>query len=108
MFAIHTICATDGYIRIKSNRARPKQQERMTLFEVLKLNSEMLKRMHRFGISLDDCENLQLFEDYRDMKQMGVKTLFIVDTLCTKYNKSERSVFRLIKRYRELCQEVTV
>lgn len=76
----------------------------MTIYEILRLNGEMLNRMHQIGITDEDCANIQLFEDYRIMKGNGEKTLFIVRTLCEKYSKAERTVYRLIKRYNELCQ----
>jgi len=79
----------------------------MTKYEALRLNGEMLNRMHRFGIIPEDGENIQLFEDYRIMKDRGIKTMCIVETLCNRYNKAERTVYRLIKRYKELCQDVT-
>lgn len=78
----------------------------MTLYDILCLNSEVLNQMQQFGINQDDFDNIKLFEEYRLMKQEGIKTLFIVRTLCDHYHKSERSVYRLIKRYNELRQEI--
>ena len=80
----------------------------MNTYEILILNGELLKRMQRIGITEDDVQNMQLFEDYRAMKDAGEKTFFIVRTLCDKYGKAERTIYRLIKRYNELCQPATL
>lgn len=80
----------------------------MTKYEILLLNGDMLNRMQQLGITEEDAQNMQLFEDYRIMKQNRAKTIFVVKTLCERYNKAERTVYRLIKRYNFLCQSVAL
>lgn len=80
----------------------------MTAYEALLLNAEMLNRLSSFGIKLDDCENIQLYRDYLLLRKENSKISYIVPTLAYKYKRSERSVYRAIKRCDTLCQNVVI
>lgn len=46
----------------------------MTVYEIVSLNRELLKRLHKNGIKADDYKWLDLYNDYLQMKADGDKT----------------------------------
>lgn len=75
----------------------------MTIFEVLKFNRELLERLHRIGIRLEDTAYIDLFVDYNDMVCAGDKVSYVVAVLADKYSISERKVYSLIKHFQNDC-----
>ena len=75
----------------------------MTIFEVLKFNRELLNRMRRSGIRLEDTDYLDLFADYNKMVASGDKVSYVVACLATNYQISERKVYSLINRFQSDC-----
>ena len=43
----------------------------MTLFEILNFNKELLKRLVSAGFRTEDCSYIDMYTDYRDMKNGG-------------------------------------
>ena len=76
----------------------------MTVFEVLKLNKDLLFYCKKLGIRVDDVIYLDLFQDYCQMGGQGFKVSYIVASLAEKYHVSERKVYSLIKRFQTDCK----
>lgn len=53
----------------------------MTIFEIIKLNKELLKTFQYVGIRLEDVEYIELFNEYRAMVANGEKVSYIVAVL---------------------------
>lgn len=75
----------------------------MKIVEIVKLSAELLKRLHGFGIKMNDYEYLPLYDDYKKMRSDGHKTTYIVAVLCERYKLCERKVYKLIKHYHKDC-----
>lgn len=75
----------------------------MTVFEILKFNRELLERLHKVGVRLDDTRYIDLFVEFNDMVGAGDKVSYAVAVLADRYRVSERTVYALIKRYRSDC-----
>lgn len=43
----------------------------MTVYDIVSLNRELLKRLHKNGIKTDDYKWLDLYNDYMQMKAAG-------------------------------------
>ncbi len=71
----------------------------MTIFEVLKFNRELLERLHRIGVRLEDTAYIDLFVDFNNMVGAGEKVSYVVAVLADKYSISERKVYSLIKHF---------
>lgn len=71
----------------------------MTIFEVLNFNRELLERLHRIGVRLEDTAYIDLFIDFNNMVGAGDKVSYAVVVLADKYCVSERKVYSLIKRF---------
>lgn len=75
----------------------------MTIFEVLNFNRELLERLRRIGVRLEDTAYIDLFVDFNNMVGAGDKVSYAVAVLADKYGVSERKVYTLIKRFQNDC-----
>lgn len=75
----------------------------MTVFEILKFNRELIKRLVRIGFRPDDCRYIDLYDEYERMKESGDKVTYIVMHLSAKYGVCERKVYDIIKRFGSDC-----
>lgn len=75
----------------------------MTLFEILNFNKELIKRINQAGIRPDDCNFVELYTEYLEMKKKGEKVTYIVTLLSEKYHVSERKIYTIIKRFGMHC-----
>ena len=80
----------------------------MTVYDIVSLNRELLKRLHKNGIKTDDYKWLDLHNDYLQMKADGYKTSYIVAKLSIKYNVCERQVFKVVKKMNQNCSKRAV
>ncbi len=75
----------------------------MTVFEILKFNREMLERLGRMGVRLDDTRYINLFSEFCDMVNSGDKVSYAVAVLADRYGVSERKVYSLLRHFRTDC-----
>lgn len=75
----------------------------MTVFEILKFNREMLERLRRMGVRLDDTRYIDLFSEFCDMVNSGDKVSYAVAVLADRYGVSERKVYSLLRHFRTDC-----
>ncbi len=80
----------------------------MTVYDIVSLNRELLKRLHKNGIKVDHYKWLDLYNDYLRMKADGDKMGYIVATLSSKYKVCERQVFKVVKMMSQNCQKRAV
>ena len=71
----------------------------MTLYELISVNSSMLKRLHANGIKISDYKYLNIYEKYLEMIANGDKVTYIVANLSTIYDVGERTIYRLIELF---------
>lgn len=76
----------------------------MTLFDILILNREFIARLRNAGGSINDIDYIDLFLDYNKMASSGLKISYIVSTLSSKYNISQRTIYSVIKRFKNPLQ----
>lgn len=77
----------------------------MKVVELIKFSGEMLKRLHDFGIKIDDYRYLQMYEDLQKMAEAGEKTTYAVAEICRKYHVGERTVYKVKKRFDKDCTD---
>lgn len=80
----------------------------MTVFEILKFNKELLRRLFETGIKSNDFMYIDLYSDYVRMRKNGDKVTYIVAVLSMKYMISERKVYTIIRRLGKDCKNSTV
>ncbi len=80
----------------------------MTVYDIVSLNRELLKRLHKNGIKTDDYKWLDLYNDYLQMKAENHKTSYVVAKLSSKYKVCERQVFKVVKKMSSNCSKRAV
>ena len=70
----------------------------MKVVEFLKIGQEMLKLMSLFDLRRDDYKHIELYEEYMVLRGEGEKVDYIFATLSSKYNVSESTIKRIVKR----------
>lgn len=76
----------------------------MKVIEILNLNRELLIYFREAGIR----QYIGLYNEFRALKAQDNKVSYIVATLATKYNISERKVYDLIRRFKTDCNLLAV
>ncbi len=71
----------------------------MKAVEFLKIGRELLKLLSNFGLRCDDYKHIELFEEYMQMRKNGDKVDYALYILSNKYNISESTVKRIIRRF---------
>ncbi len=80
----------------------------MTIFDILSFNKELLSRLAKLGIKTNDYVYVDLFNEYLIMKSRNDKMTYIVSTLASKYDISERKVYGIIERLSKHCTNPAV
>lgn len=80
----------------------------MTAFEILNFNRELLMRMLQLGLKPEDCRYLEMYAEFDRMRRDGEKVTYAVSALSTKYNLSERGMYKIIKRLDKDCTGCSV
>ena len=75
----------------------------MKIFEIVKINRELLKNLHTAGVRMKDTKYIDLYADYQRMKGDGEKVSYIVALLADRYGVSERTMYSLIRRLGSEC-----
>jgi DNA-binding MarR family transcriptional regulator len=75
----------------------------MKRYEALKLVGGTLKMLSVFEINYDDWRFVSLYEEFREMRDKGMKYREAVRMLAEDYHISRASVERAIKRLESDC-----
>ncbi len=74
----------------------------MIVYESLKDNRDLLIRLARAGIAIEDVKHLELYEDFVRLRADGLKTTYVVVHLCDQYEVSEATVWRIIRKFQRV------
>ena len=80
----------------------------MKVIEVLEFNRELIKKLRKAGIRLEDADYIDLYTEYKQLTAQGEKVSYVVAHLAEEYSVSERKVYGLIKRFRSDCNPCAV
>lgn len=72
----------------------------MNCYELIKSNESLLQILKNNQISMNDIDNLQIYEEFRCMKKQNHKTVYCVCVLADKYGKSQRTIYNIIDHFR--------
>lgn len=71
----------------------------------MKISKVTLENLLKNGVKMGDVRYIGLFCEYEEMRSNGEKIAYIVACLANKYNISESSVRRVVKR---MCSLVKI
>ena len=70
----------------------------MTNYELLIVNRSMVEVLLANHININDVQNLQIYEQFMEMKKQGHKVTYITVFLAHKYGITDRGIYKIIKR----------
>lgn len=70
----------------------------MTRLDLVISNQSLLKMMKENSISPKEVEYIDMLIEYKKMRTKQHKVIYIVSYLAKKYNKTERSVYSIVKK----------
>ncbi|ROS93374.1 MULTISPECIES: Mor transcription activator family protein [Muribaculaceae] len=70
----------------------------MTNYELLIMNRSMVEVLLANHININDVQNLQIYEQFMEMKKQGHKVTYITVFLAHKYGMTDRGIYKIIKR----------
>lgn len=91
----------NGVAEFRRPLSNLKNDESMNMYEYLRDHLPILHRLNRAGVSAEDVANMELYEEYSRMEAEGVKRTAIVAELAAKHRKSERGVWRIVRKFRK-------
>ena len=65
------------------------------------MNEQLFRLMNDNGIDTKDLQYLPMVEEFRKMKTKKHKVNYIVAFLSSKYELSERGIYKIVKRFGE-------
>ena len=71
-----------------------------TVYDLVKRNFTDLKLLARSGVEIEEVNNIDIYEKFTKLQQDGLKTTYIVAFLCDEYAVSERTIWRIIQKFR--------
>ncbi len=70
----------------------------MTNYELLIMNKSMVEVLLANHININDVQNLQIYEQFTEMKKQGHKVSYITVFLADKYGMTDRGIYKIINR----------
>lgn len=80
----------------------------MKVYEILEFNRELLERLRKVGIRLDDACYVDLYADYKRMVDDGCKVTYVMAFLSRKYGVCERKAYRIVKKLNTDCKDLYI
>lgn len=78
----------------------------MKVHEILRQHAALFRALARAGVKIGDIRHIPLWLDYERLRGDGFKVAYIVAYLCDVYAVSERTVYRIVRRFgRDVAQE---
>ena len=74
----------------------------MKRIELVSFNAELLQKLQKAGVKIDDYQHVAMYNDYERMLKDGHKKTYIVLVLSEKYHLSPRNIYDVLKH---LCQD---
>lgn len=71
----------------------------MKAADLIHFNEKSMKAMSDIGIKIGDYRHLYLWNDYYALINDGNKKTYALAVVAKRYNVSERTVLRIIKRF---------
>lgn len=70
----------------------------MRLYELLEMVAELLKRMSECDVRIDDYKHVAMCREFNELVAQGEKKEYVREKLSKKYDVSQSTVFRIVKR----------
>lgn len=72
----------------------------MRVADLVKISLPTMEMLSKHDIKMSDCKYVNLYADYEELVGNGSKISYVVAVLAEKYNMSETSVYRLLRKFK--------
>lgn len=69
--------------------------------DLILFNEEIIRKMRKAGIRLDDYKYVNLYQDYIKLTKEGNRKKVVILTLVQKYDYTDRQVYNIIKHIKK-------
>lgn len=73
----------------------------MKAAELIKFSVATMKALSKVGIRMDDCDLIDIWDDYQKLIGKSFKKTYVVALLAARHKLSERTIMRIIKRFEQ-------
>lgn len=73
-----------------------------TVHEIITENIDTLRALARAGVAIEDVAELPIYNDFVRLTESGLKTTYVVNHLCNEYERSERTIWRIVRKFRRI------
>lgn len=73
-----------------------------TVHDVVRQYADVLHALARAGVAIEDVADLDICEDFIRLTATGLKTTYVVAHLCAEYERSERTIWRIVRKFRRV------
>lgn len=77
----------------------------MKAVDFIKISKETMKLLSDYDIRMGDFKYINLYSDYEDIVSQGGKVSYAVAVLAGKYDISEASIYRILRRFRRTIEK---
>lgn len=74
----------------------------MTIYELIKQHKELLKVMHRHGVSTDHVRWLEVYDAYYALRKQGYKKTYCATKIAEQYGYRERWIRAIVSFMEEV------
>lgn len=71
----------------------------MKVIDLVKFSREMLKMLSENEVKTGDWKYVKMYEEYRHMRDMGLKYRYVIAELAATHNISRSKIERIIRRF---------
>lgn len=76
-----------------------------TVHDIIVEHADTLRALARAGVAIEDVVDLPIYNDFVRLTETGVKTTYVVMYLCEEYERSERTIWRIVRKFRRIIND---
>ena len=76
-----------------------------TVHDIIVEHADTLRALARAGVAIEDVADLPIYNDFVRLTETVVKTTYVVMYLCEEYERSERTIWRIVRKFRRIIND---
>lgn len=77
----------------------------MQAYELVFMCGEIMKSLSKVDVKMTDYKHIPMYQEYKDLVAQGYKIGYVRVALSEKYNLSESTVDRLVRRFGKVLKK---
>ncbi len=75
----------------------------MKVFELVRIGRELLKVASENGVLTGDWKYVEMYEEYRHMREVGIKYRYAIGELAREHHISRSTAERIVRKFQREC-----